>query len=120
MHTGTLIDALFAAVEHAEKAAEKEPHTASLTENSSQASPHECGIRQPSPAAHSNPIVRKDYSEPEEFPQPLGLCAADWYLGLLLIIHAQLIRALEPRNNLADAIDVHEVRAMRPPEKIAV
>src|SRR5437763_16087860 len=59
-------------------------------------------------------------SESKEFPQPLGLSPADWNLGLLLVIHSQLVRALEPRDNFADAIDVHQIGAVCPPKKIRV
>src|ERR1700688_998430 len=54
--------------------------------------------------------------EPEQFAQPLCLSTADWNLALLLIIHAQLIRTLEPRHDLTYSVDVHQVRAVSSPE----
>jgi len=55
-------------------------------------------------------------SEAEEFAKALGLGAADRNLGLLLIVHAELVRALKPGNHLADAVDVDQVGAMGAPE----
>lgn len=71
-------------------------------------------------APHSVCRDSSEISEPEQFPQAPGLSAADRNLGLLLVVHAQLVGTLEPRNNFADAVDVHEVGAVRPPEKIRV
>lgn len=45
----------------------------------------------------------------KQFAQALGLSAADRHFGLFLVVHAELVRALEPRHNFADAVDVHEV-----------
>ena len=59
-------------------------------------------------------------SHPEQFAQSLGLCPADGNFGLLLVVHAQLIRALEPRHDLFNAVDVHQIRAVRAPEKTLV
>src|ERR1700742_4678822 len=52
----------------------------------------------------------------EKLPQPTRLRSAHRNLRLLLIIHAQLIAALEPRHNFLDVIDIHNIGAMRPPE----
>ncbi len=52
----------------------------------------------------------------EQFSQPLGLGAAYRNLGLLLVVHAKHVGALEPRYNFAYPIDVHEVRTVRAPE----
>jgi hypothetical protein len=35
---------------------------------------------------------------------------------LLLVVHAQLVRTLEPGDNFADTVDVHQVGPMSPPE----
>src|SRR5579864_7770996 len=59
-------------------------------------------------------------SESKEFPQPLGLSAADRNLGLLFVIHAELVRTLKPGNHLANAVDVDQVGAVGAPEEIAV
>jgi hypothetical protein len=56
----------------------------------------------------------------EEFPQSLGLRTADWNLALLLIIHAQLVRTLEPGHNLANAVDIHQVGAVGAPEQSGI
>ena len=59
-------------------------------------------------------------SESEQLPQPFGLSPADWNLGLLLVVHAQLVRALEPRNDFSDSVGIHQVGAVRPPKQIRV
>src|SRR5579859_633623 len=55
-------------------------------------------------------------SEPEKFPQSLGLRPADRDFGLLLIVHPQLVRALEPGDNFADAVDIHQVGTVSSPK----
>jgi hypothetical protein len=49
---------------------------------------------------------RGSASKSEEFAKALGLGAADRNLGLLLVVHPQLVRAFEPRHDFPDAIDV--------------
>src|SRR5271165_3755389 len=108
MYTGTLITDLFSEVERAERFARR-----SLSE----------AEKAPTPGAAAEPngdYNRKKTSETEQFPQAPGLSPADRNLGLLLIIHAQLVRAFEPGDNFTDAIDVHQVGAVRPPKKIRV
>jgi hypothetical protein len=98
MYSGKLIDDLFALAERAQAASRTsgaEPQAKAFTS-------------------------AKESSEPEKFAQSLRLSPADWYLGLLLIVHAQLVRALEPRNDFANPVDVHQVGAVRPPEKIRI
>lgn len=55
-------------------------------------------------------------SEPEQFTQPLGLRPAHRNLGLLFVVHPQLVRTLEPGDDLADTVDIHEVRAVGAPK----
>jgi hypothetical protein len=55
-------------------------------------------------------------SQPKQFPQALGLSTANGNLGLLLIVHPELVRALEPGDDFANAVDVHEVGAVRTPK----
>jgi len=62
----------------------------------------------------------RERSEPEQFPQALGLSAANRNLGLLLVVHSQLIGTLEPRNDFANAVDIHQVGTVGSPEKIRV
>src|ERR1700741_2025462 len=59
-------------------------------------------------------------SESKELAKPLGLSPADRDLGLLLVVHSQLVRALEPGHDFPDTVDVHQVRAMGPPKKVRV
>lgn len=99
MYTGTLIEDLVAAVERVQTAVARAQKRES--ELSKQGRPKR---------------TRTEMSESEEFAQPLGLGAADRNLGLFLVVHPQLIRTLEPGNDFADAIDVHKVGAMSPPE----
>jgi len=47
--------------------------------------------------------------ESEELTKPFGLSAADRDLGLLLVVHSQLVRALEPGHDFPDTVDVHQV-----------
>ena len=94
MHSGTLIKDLFDVVERVEMFAGRRYGAV--------ASAH-----------HEN-------SESEQFPQPFGLSPADRNLGLLLVVHPQLIGTLEPGNDFPDPVDVHQVGAVRPPKKIRV
>lgn len=59
-------------------------------------------------------------SEPKQFPQALCLGPADWNLALLFIIHAQLVRALEPRDDFPNSVHVHQIGAMSPPKQSLV
>ena len=98
MYSGTLINDLFAIVERAH-----------------------AGARAQSAESQANVChCTNESSESEQFPQSLRLSPADWNLGLLLVVHAQLVRALEPRDDFADAVDVYQVGAVRPPKKIRV
>ena len=66
------------------------------------------------------PSLNQVNLETEEFPQPLRLGTADGNLGLLFIVHPQLVGTLEPRHDLADTIDVDQVGAVSSPKKVAV
>lgn len=59
-------------------------------------------------------------SEPEQFPQSFRLGPADGDFGLFLVVHAQLVGTFEPRNNFANAVDIHEVGAVSAPEEIGI
>src|SRR5271169_315675 len=108
MYTGTLITDLFSEVERAENFARR-------------SSPEGANGRAPGATADSDSEhSRKKTSETEQFPEAPGLSPADRNLGLLLIIHAQLVRTLEPGYDFTDAVDVHQVGAVRPPKKIRV
>ena len=98
MYSGKLIDDLFALAERA------------------QAGPRTSGAEPPAHIRHGT----RSGSESEKFAQSLRLGPADWYLGLLLIVHAQLVRALEPRDDFSNAIGVHQVGTVRPPKQIRV
>jgi hypothetical protein len=106
MYSGTLINDLFAVVERAE--------TFARLRHVRHADPR--SPEPPSNACH----CKTERSESEQFPQALRLSPADWNLGLLLVVHAQLVGALEPGNDFANAVDVHQVGAVRPPKKIRV
>ena len=100
MYSGTLIDDLFAAVERAQSSA---------------------AARQIKPAdAYVPAFPTQNLSESEQFPQSLRLSPAHGYLGLLLVVHAQLVGTLEPGNDFANAVDIHQVGTVRAPEKICV
>ena len=120
MHKGTLIDDLFAAVERAEPAPSLATRSAASRTSSTEPVIMRRGHSRPrngNAGPGDQPAVP---SESEQFPQPLGLSTADRYLSLLLIVHAQLVGTLEPGDHFADAVDVHQVGAVRPPKKIRV
>ena len=48
--------------------------------------------------------------------EPAGLGTGYGDLGFRAVRHLELDRAVEPRNNLLDAEEVHEVGAMDPPK----
>lgn len=95
MYTGTMIADLLSLVERAQEVGQKVIQRKT---------------------AESQSKKKKQTSEPEKLPQPLGLGAADRDLGLLFVIHPKLVRTLEPGHNLADPVDVHQIRTMRAPE----
>jgi len=101
MYEGTLIRDLFALVEGTERNVRTKPTDAE--------SVAQLG-KQIAEASASIP------SQSEKLAEPLGLSAADRDLGLLLVVHAQLIGAFEPGDNFLDAIDVYQVRAVGAPE----
>ena len=103
MYTGTLIHDLFRVVEQAERASQYRSEPPKTCSSAVDAKPDICDCR------------RKN-SEPEKFAQPLGLSAADRDLGLLFIVHPELVRTLEPGDDLADTVDVHEVGAVGAPK----
>ena len=102
MYPGTLIKDLFASVERLEQmvAASSDGASSDVVSFSALAE----AIMNPNPETRGQ--VPWD-SETEQFPQPLGLSTAYWDLALLLVIHAQLVRTLEPRHNFPNSIDVH-------------
>ena len=104
MYSGTLINDLFALVERAAVSGTQLEETAAARK---QERPNLCQC------ADQN-------SESEQLPQSFGLSPADWNLSLLLVVHAQLVRALEPRNDFPDSVGIHQVGAVRPPKQIRV
>src|ERR1700730_13790798 len=102
MFSGTLIDDLFAMVDRA--------RAGSIILNSAPRREAQAGV------CH----CASQSSESEQLPQPFSLSPADWNLSLLLVIHAQLVRALEPRDDFSDAVGVHQIGAVRPPKQIRV
>lgn len=113
MHSGTTIEELFSVVKRAEHGARLRPA-------------HGTESRPTLPDPHSN--VRgccERYGEgrnlqSEEFAQSFRLSTAHRNFGLLFVVHAQLIRALEPGNDFTDTIDVYQVGAVCSPKKIRV
>jgi len=105
MFTGTLIVDLFAAVERAENSARW-----SQLQNTNSGS-----STRPEDVCHC-----KNGSESEQLAQSFGLSPADRNLSLLFVVHPQLVGALEPWDDFADAVDVHQVGAVGPPKKIRV
>ena len=109
MYEGSLIRDLFALVERTEDNVPLDSPNDRSTVQLAQQMESE---------SNSNPAPT--HSQPEKLAEPLGLSAADRDLGLLLIVHAQLVGALEPGNHLADSVDVHDVGAVSAPEEFGV
>lgn len=117
MYKGTLINDLWSAVE---AAAEKAQCAAAKGARHSSLEPQADVRSNVRSNFCNNSRNQKEDSESEQFPQPAGLSPADWNLCLLLVIHAQLVRAFEPGHHFADAVDVHQIGAVRPPEKLRI
>src|ERR1017187_5184009 len=71
-----------------------------------------------SPAQNS--FLTRRSSQPEQIAQPPRLRPAHRNLRLFPVVHADLVAALEPRNHFLDPVDVHQKRAVRPPEQVGV
>src|SRR5437899_6130798 len=56
----------------------------------------------------------------EQFAQAPDLGAADGNFGLLLVVHFQHVAGFEPRHHFLDVMNVHQVRAVRAPERFGV
>ena len=104
MYTGTLILDLLNIVDRAEKASGwKGPST----QRSAAERKKQLGENVPD---------RFRNSESKQLAQPFGLSSADRNLSLLPVVHPKLVRTLEPGDDLADTIDVHEIRTVSAPE----
>src|SRR5580704_17892857 len=71
------------------------------------------------PILDSGPAFR-DLLQLEQFPQPLRLHAANGNLRLLLVSHLQHVATLEPGHHFLDVMDIHQVRAVRTPERFGI
>ena len=58
--------------------------------------------------------------EAEEGAEAFGLDAGDGDFGALFVVHAELEARFEPGDHFADAVDVHEPRAVDAPELFGV
>jgi len=94
VYSGTLINDLIAIVEKTERLSLTKPRDPAASISAADATTYEHAIKQQG-------------SQSEQFAKPLSLSPTDRYLSLLLVVHAQLVRALEPGNDLADAVDIH-------------
>ena len=105
MYSGTLILDLLSMVEKAENSARKRrAQVACLCQSLQKAAADDA----------------EESSETKQFAQALGLGPTHRNLGLLLVVHPELVRALEPGNDFADPIDIDQIRAVRPPEKFRI
>jgi hypothetical protein len=105
MYEGTLIRDLFALVEGAERDVPTQPTDAESVAQLDK---------------RIEEVSASVPSQSEKLAEPFGLSAADRDLGLLLVVHAQLVGALEPGNHLADAVDVHDIGTVSAPEEFGV
>ncbi len=99
MHAGTLISDLLSVVEAASGKARKPQH-----------------LKDHPPPNSPQGINDSAKSESEKLAQALSLSTADGDLGLFFVVHPQLVRTLEPGDDLADSVDVHQVGSMGSPE----
>jgi len=109
MHKGTLIDELLAEVERAEARAAEHPSAALHFDTP-----------RVEPGNNNFSYCKQERLQSEEFPQALRLSTADGNLGLFLVVHPQLVRAFEPGNDFANAVDIDQVGTVSAPEKIRV
>ncbi len=58
--------------------------------------------------------------EVEQFAKTFCLGAADGYLGVLGVVHAELVAGFEPGHDLADVLDVDDEGAVGSPEGLRV
>src|SRR5262249_24621380 len=59
-------------------------------------------------------------SQLQQRSQPLRLHAADRYLALLFVVHAELKTRFKPGDHFFDPVDIDQVRTMDAPEHIGV
>lgn len=121
MLRGRLIGDLFDAVEKAERSSGQRPNGAGAEPAKSPAGRDRsrANIEQYWREQHSRTGLLSS-SESEQLPQPLGLGPADGDLGLLLVVHPQLVGTLEPGDDFPDSVNVDQVGAVSPPKKIGV
>jgi hypothetical protein len=117
LYTGTLIKDLFASVERAEQAAAARSRQRVLSQSMGAKNPEATSADAMNLTNRSSGAAA---SEPKQFPQSFCLSPADWNLALLLIVHAQLVGTLEPGDDFANTIDVHQVGAVGPPEQARI
>ena len=58
--------------------------------------------------------------ELEKLAQAADLGAADGDFGGFLVVHFQHVAGFEPRHDFLDVMDVHQVRAVRAPERFGI
>lgn len=102
MYTGTLIHDLLRTVENAENL--------SRTMRAERIEPASAD------SADDTCACLSKGSEPEQFTQTLRLRPADRNLGLLFVVHPQLVGTLEPGDDLTDTVDIHEVGTVGSPK----
>src|SRR5579864_3735153 len=107
MYSGTLINDLFAAVERVRNSAEARCHEGTSQQGSAVE------------AIVGDGDSRKS-SKPKQFAQTFGLSPADRDLGLLFVVHPELVRTLEPGHHLANTVDIDDVRAVGAPKELSV
>lgn len=103
MYKGNLIEDLLSIVEKAERSA--------MAQNTLSRAPD---------AGGHNLNYKREALESEQLTQSLGLRPADRDFGLLLVVHPELVGALEPRHHFPNPVNVYQVGAVGPPKKIRV
>src|SRR5690606_23650147 len=75
------------------------------------------------PQRHTSSLVARcelELLKLQQASQPFRLYAAYRYYGLRFVVHPKLVARFEPGNHFADTVDIHQIRAMHPPEKVGV
>jgi hypothetical protein len=75
-----------------------------------------CGFQIPAPYCFGH--ARR--LQLEQFAHAFDLRAAHRNFRLLLIVHFQHVAGLEPRHHFLDVVNVHQIRAVRPPERFGI
>src|SRR5579884_4466676 len=81
---------------------------------------HKCRNSPSRSESQANRLFSRLWLEIEQFPQFSRLRSAHRDFRLAPVLHLELILTLEPGDDFLDAVDIHKVGAMDPPENVRV